>query len=77
MSSINLSLPESLYKALRELAEKENISVDQFITLAAAEKVSALMMEDYLAERAKRADKAKFQAVLDKVPDVEPEPYDK
>jgi hypothetical protein len=77
MSTISLRLPDSLHKALRELAEKENVSINQLITLAAAEKVSALMTEDYLAQRAKRADRAKFEAALAQIPDVEPEPYDK
>ncbi len=77
MSTISLRLPESLHKAVRELAEKEGVSINQFITLATAEKLSALLTEEYLAERAKRADRAKFEAVLAKIPDVEPEPYDK
>jgi hypothetical protein len=36
------------------LAEKESVSINQLITLALAEKLSALMTEDYLEERAKR-----------------------
>lgn len=77
MSTISLRLPESLHKAVRELAEKEGVSINQFITLATAEKLSAILTEEYLAKRAKRADRAKFEAVLAKIPDVEPEPYDK
>jgi predicted DNA-binding ribbon-helix-helix protein len=76
MSTISLRLPNSLHKALRELAEKENVSINQLITLAAAEKVSALLTENYLAERATRGDRAKFETVLAKIPDVDPEPYD-
>ncbi len=76
MSTISLRLPESLHKAIRELAKRENISINQFITLAAAEKLSALLTEEYIAERASRADRARFEAVLAKIPDVEPEPYD-
>jgi len=45
--------------------------------LALAEKVSALMTEDYLAERAKRGSRRKFRRVLAKVPDVEPEERDR
>jgi len=77
MSTISLRLPESLHKAVRELAAKEGVSINQFITLATAEKLSAILTEEYLAERGKRADRAKFEAVLAKIPDVEPEPYDK
>lgn len=77
MSTISLRLPESLPESARALAEKENISINQLITLALAEKVSALMTEEYLGQRAKRGSKDKFQAVLARVPDVEPEERDR
>ena len=54
MSAISLSLPESLLKQATALAQKENVSINQLITLALAEKLSALMTEEYLEERAKR-----------------------
>lgn len=76
MSTISLRLPESLHKALRELAKKENISINQFIALATAEKISALLTEEYLTERANRGDRVKFDAVLAKVPDIAPESFD-
>jgi len=51
--------------------------MNQFITLAASEKMSALMTVDYLKERAGRGSRQKFEAILANVPDVEPEEYDK
>jgi hypothetical protein len=51
--------------------------VDQFVATAVAEKLSALATVDYLAERAKRGSRDKFDAVLAKVPDREPEPHDR
>lgn len=77
MSTISLRLPESLHEQARELAAKEDISINQLITLALAEKLSALITEDYLSERAKRGSRAKFDAALVKVPDVEPDPVDR
>jgi hypothetical protein len=77
MSTISLRLPESLHESARALAEKENISINQLITLALAEKVSALMTEEYLGERAKRGSKEKFHKAMAKVADVEPEEQDK
>lgn len=76
MSTISLRLPNYLHDTLRELAQEEQVSINQLIVLAIAEKVSALMAEDYLAKRAARGDRAKFEAAMAKVPDVEPEPYD-
>lgn len=72
MSAINLRLPESLHEAVREIAQRENISINQFITIALAEKISALTTEEYLSERAKRGSREKFEAALAKVADVEP-----
>ena len=77
MSTLNIQLPDSLYKSLQKLAEQDGISLDQFVTLAIAEKISALTTEGYLQERASRGNRAQYEAVLSKVPDVEPEPYDK
>ena len=76
MSSLNVQLPDSLYRSLQELAERDGISVDQFIALAVAEKISALTTESYLQERAKRGNRSKYEAVLAKVPEVDPEQND-
>jgi hypothetical protein len=77
MSAISLRLPESLHAHAREVARRESVSVNQLITLALAEKLSALMTEDYLEMRARRGDRAKFEAAMAKAPDVEPEEYDR
>jgi len=69
-------LPDSLYKSLQSLAEQDGVSLDQFIILAVVEKISALTTEGYLQERASRGDHAKYEAVLAKVADVEPELHD-
>lgn len=77
MSTISLRIPESLHQHLRELAKKEGTSINQLITTAVAEKISALSTEDYLANRADRASRARFEEALSHVADTDPEPYDK
>ena len=77
MSTLSLRLPNSLHEQIRQLAGREGISINQFITSATAEKLTALLTEEYLNKRARRASREKFQTVLDKVPDVEPENDDK
>lgn len=67
MSSISLRLPESLHRQARVLAEREDISINQLIATALAEKMSALMTGEYLAERAARGSRKKFDRVLKKV----------
>ena len=77
MGALSLRLPESLHRKLGEVAEREGVSIHQFISSAVAEKMSALMTEEYLQARAKRASRRKFEAVLAKVSDVEPEEHDR
>ncbi|MCU0549089.1 MAG: hypothetical protein MUC48_07055 [Leptolyngbya sp. Prado105] len=76
MSQLNVQIPDSLYKNLQRLAEQDGISIDQFIATAVAEKIAALTTETYLEDLAKRGSREKYEAVLAKVPDVEPESYD-
>lgn len=76
MSTISLRLPNYLHETVRELAEAEQVSINQLIVLAVAEKVSALKTVEYLAERAKRGDRVKFEAAMAKVADIEPEEFD-
>jgi len=77
MTAMTLNLPESIHRRVEELAQRDGVSVDQFVATAVAEKLSALATVDYLAERAKRGSREKFEAVLAKVPDREPEPHDR
>lgn len=77
MKILYLRLPDSLHQKVRALAEKENTSINQFVSSALAEKISALLTEEYLEERAKRASKTNFKKALKKVADVEPDERDK
>ncbi|MEI6757633.1 MAG: toxin-antitoxin system HicB family antitoxin [Chlorobium sp.] len=77
MSALSLRLPKSLHEQLREVAKEEGISVNQFIMIAVAEKVASISAIEYLEKRAKRGSSEKFLEILSKVPDVEPEAFDK
>ena len=77
MSTMSIRLPDSLHERLKQMAQKEGISMNQFITLALSEKISALHTLDYLRDRAAKGDLREFEAILAKVPDVEPEEQDR
>ena len=72
MTALTIRLPESLHKEIKERAKAEGISINHFLTLAAAEKVSALRTIEFLKKEAKQAKRADFEAFLDAVPDAEP-----
>jgi len=77
MSTLSLRLPDSLHEKVKEFAQKEGISINQFIASAVSEKVSAFATKDYLEKRAKRADKRKFEDAISHISATEPEEYDK
>ena len=77
MSTISLRLPTYLHNTVRDLADKERVSINQFITLALAEKLAALMTEEYLGERAARGDRKKFERAMARVADSEPAERDR
>jgi len=72
MSALNLRLPDSIHRHIKEVAKKEGVSINQFISTAVTENISAIMTEDYLKGRAARAKKQDLKKILAKVPDREP-----
>jgi len=76
MSALNLRLPDSIHRHIREIAKKDGVSINLFITSAVAEKISALTTEHYIAERAEKARKGAFKKVLERVPNRKPIPGD-
>jgi predicted transcriptional regulator len=90
MGALTVRLPESLHDRLREIAEQEGISMNQFVMLATAEKVSALDARsqlEYLENRGERAKQeseegqaspeARLRSMLDRAPDREPPEEDR
>ena len=69
MSTLSLRIPKYLHDKIKNIADNESTSINQFIASALAEKISALETETYLKQRANRASKSKFRQVLEKVPD--------
>lgn len=76
MATMSIRVPDSLHRAIKELATKEGYSMNQFLITAAAEKVASLETVDYLRVRAERANLQEFDRILNLVPDVPPDPGD-
>ena len=72
--SVSVSIPDELYQKAVEIAEAQNVSVDEVLTLAFVEQLSGW---ERLQVRAARGNRAKFLAVVDKVPDGEPDQFDR
>lgn len=67
MSNMSLRLPKSLHAQAKKLAKEEDVSINQLVATALAEKMSALMTGEYLQQRGAVGDRKKFMAVMRKV----------
>ncbi len=70
-----LRIPDYYKQELEEL--KGNVSMNQFIVNAISEKIASLRTLGYLEERASRGSVESLQAILDAVPDAEPDQRDR
>ena len=70
--NVALRLPDSLGMNLKEFSKHENISMNQFIATAVAEKMSALRTYDYLKEREEEGSTKHLRSMMDKVADRTP-----
>ena len=59
-----LRLPRSLEEAVRRLSREDGTSINQFVAMAVAEKVSALQTARYFADRKARADFQAFDKIM-------------
>jgi predicted transcriptional regulator len=76
MSTMSLRLPDYLHNNIRKIADNEHISVNQLVTTAIAEKVSALATEKYLNTMAAKGSSEVFDSVMAKVKNRPPLPGD-
>lgn len=66
VSNYALRVQASLFAEVKKVAEQEGTTINQFINVAIAEKLSALRTESYFQERAARGDRNAFRRILKK-----------
>lgn len=71
-----LRLPLSLKKAVEEYSKNEGTSINQFVVMAVAEKVSALNTVEYFANRSEQADMDAFDRLMKRKGGLPPEADD-
>jgi len=72
MGALSLRLPESIHRHIREIAKAEGVSINQLISSAITEKISAIMTQEYLQKRADKANIDDITTMLSEVADREP-----
>ena len=66
VSTFPLRLPVSMKTALEKISKRDGTSLNQFLVIAAAEKIAAMETEDFFEERRNRADRKTFRRILNR-----------
>jgi hypothetical protein len=72
MSNYPLRLPETLMEDVREMADAQGVSINQFLATLIAERIGELKALRHVRQRIGRANPASAAAVLALVPDRAP-----
>jgi len=76
MSTLEVKIPDLLLKQVNEVAISENVSVDQFVSIALVAQVSASHSRESISSRASRVNWKRVDEILARVPVVPPVPGD-
>ena len=76
VATFPLRLPVSLKTAVERVSKRDGASMNQFLVIAAAEKIAAMETERFFAERRERADDAAFLRILNRDGGEAPRPED-
>jgi hypothetical protein len=76
VATFPLRLPVSLKTALETISNRDGTSINQFLVIAAAEKIAAMQTEEFFLERRSRADREAFRRILNRKGGEAPSPED-
>ncbi|AGX87507.1 YlcI/YnfO family protein [Candidatus Symbiobacter mobilis] len=76
MTAITIRLPNSVHQKIKELAARDDVSVNQFIASAASEKMASVLTLDFLKAEAAKGKRSDFDHYLGMVPDIPAQPGD-
>lgn len=70
MTALTIRLPNSVHQKIKELAARDDVSVNQFIASAASEKMASVLTLDYLKSEAVKGKRSDFEHYLSMVPNT-------
>ena len=76
VSTYPLRLPRSLKEAVEKQSEEDGTSINQFVVVAVAEKLSAMQTARFFADRRARADFKAFDKIMKRRGGEPPRPGD-
>ena len=77
MSTISISLPDSLRQRAESLAREDGVPLEAFVTTVLSQRVAVAEADSYIRHRAKKGSAQTMLEILAKAPEVEPEAQDR
>lgn len=72
--SKTIAVPEDLYNRAAELAAKDHVSVEEFVSAVLANRLAS---REYIESRVRHFNREEFERALEELPDAEPEDQDR
>ncbi len=69
-----VAVPDDLYNKAAEVAAKDQVSVEEYISAALANRLAS---REYIESKARQFNRQDFERALENIPDVEPEDCDR
>ena len=77
MSTLSISIPESVRSRVKVLAGEEGVSIDHFVSTILAQRIAVADADSYVRRRTMRGSPDRLLELLAAAPDVPPEPHDR
>lgn len=76
MSTLSISIPDSVRRRVESLAQEDGVPVDAFVTAVLTQRVAIADADSYVRSRAKKGSAETMLEILRAAPRVAPEEHD-
>ena len=77
MSTLSISIPDSIRRRVESLAGEDGVSVDSYVASVLSQRVALADADTYVRRRAARGSAEQMLELLAQAPRVEPEEHDR
>jgi hypothetical protein len=77
MSTLSISIPDSIRQRVEFLAREDGVEVDSFIATVLSQRIAVADADSYVRRRAARGSAQQMLEILSQAPQVEPDPGDR
>ena len=77
MSTLSISIPDSIRQHVEALAREDGVEVDSFVATVLSQRVAVAEADSYVRRRGSRGSAQQMLEILAHGPQVEPEPSDR